>query len=119
MTNFISNDLFPVFSSDYTITCRFKDGVLSFISVGTLLNNNNVNAQTKTIRDLCLDIIAKCPGRIKEVQKPMVQAEIAQELYKCINQFKDAYDAVAGILLNPHTYLGKKRLYAEFELLIE
>lgn len=116
--NFQSKDMFAVFSRDHAITCKWNDGTLSIVTVGHLLDRNN-KQPSKTMRDLCLDIIKECPGPIHEVIQPQFNSNIAQEVYQYMKRFKDGYEAVVGGLLNPQTYLGKKRLYSEFELLIE
>lgn len=115
---FKTEGLFTVFSRDYAITCVWKEGALSIISIGSILTKN-MNEPPKTIRELCLDIIAKCPGGIGEVIEPKFDSNIAKEVCTYMKKFVHGYDAVVGVLLNPHTYLGKKRLYSEFELLIE
>lgn len=112
--------LFFVISRDHGVTCRCSDdGTLSFVGVGTKIGpNKKGELPVMTTRDIAVDIITKCPKRIRHVEKPTFNCQIAEDAYSYIKKFMHASDLFTRAALNPYTQLGRKRLLAEFELFV-
>lgn len=105
--------MFAVLSTDLTISFKIKDKCLYIDAVARHIFKRD-DFEEKTIRDIALDVIKQSEGT-----KFILDSEFLPELPDILRKYQRAVRIIEKAVLSPHTYIGKKRLLSEFEMLMK
>lgn len=100
---------------DKTVCFLVSNECISIISVAHL-NRVNYDRPHMDLRDIALFMIQV----MKEYNVDHIQSDaLLPGLCDMMKKFQTAVHIIEDIMVSPYTYLGKKRLTKEFELIIE
>jgi hypothetical protein len=105
-------ETFAVFSSKHAITVKVKDNCLRIDSLATYTEKQTQHPE-KTSKDFAIEIGSHVRG-----VKYIADGHLFPDVTHILRQYRKAVRLIENAVVNPHTYLGKKRLMKEFELLI-